>query len=83
MSSFLLENPGVLAMNVIAEIRRRYHIDKETITSLSKAFNISRPTIRKHINTVEEPVYQRQSQPCRMLGEFHAVLEFWLEQEAH
>jgi hypothetical protein len=83
MSSFLLENPGVLAMNVIAEIRRRYHIDKETITSLSKVFNISRPPIQKHINTVEEPVYQRQSQPCRMLGEFHAVLEFWLEQEAH
>lgn len=70
-------------MNVIAEIRRRYHLDKETISSLSKTFNLSRPTIRKHINTVEEPVYQRQSQPCRVLGEFHAALDFWLEQEAH
>jgi transposase len=79
MSSFLLENPGVLAMNVIAEIRLRYHLDKETISSLSKAFNLSRP----NINTVEEPVDQRQSQPCRVLGEFHAVLESWLEQEAH
>ena len=57
-------------MNGRAEIRRRYHLDKESISSLSKAFTLSRPTIRKHINTVEEPVYQRQSQPCRMLGEF-------------
>jgi transposase len=70
-------------MNVIAEIRRRYHLDKESISSLSRAFNLSRPTIRKHINTVEEPVYQRQLQPCRVLGEFHAALECWLEQEAH
>ena len=70
-------------MNGRAEIRRRYHLDKESISSLSKAFTLSRPTIRKHINTIEEPVYQRQSQPCRMLGEFNAVLEYWLEQEAH
>ena len=50
-------------MDVIAEIRRRFHVDNETATSLSEAFKLSRPTIRKHLNTVEAPVYQRQNQP--------------------
>ena len=70
-------------MDIIAEIRRRYHIDNESVTSLAKTFNLSRPTIRKHINTVEEPVYQRQNQPHPKLGSFHDLLEAWLEQEAH
>jgi len=48
MSGFLPEIPGVLAMDVIAEIRRRFHVDKETLTSLASTFNLSRPTIRKH-----------------------------------
>jgi len=61
MSGFLPENPGVLAMDVIAEIRRRFHVDHETITSLASTFNLSRPTIRKHLKTIEEPVYQRQN----------------------
>ncbi|MDD4905697.1 MAG: hypothetical protein PHD39_06020 [Methylobacter tundripaludum] len=51
MSGFLPENPGVLVMDIIAEIRRRFHIDKETITSLANTFNLSRPTIRKHLKT--------------------------------
>ena len=59
MSGFLPENPGVLVMDIIAEIRRRFHVDNETVTSLAAAFNLSRPTIRKHLNTVEAPVYQR------------------------
>ena len=40
MSGFLPENPGVLVMDIIAEIRRRYHIDNETVTSLGE---VSRP----------------------------------------
>jgi hypothetical protein len=55
-------------MSVIAEIRRRFHVENETITSLADAFNLSRPTIRKHINTAEEPVYKRQNQPHPKLG---------------
>lgn len=70
-------------MGVIAEIRRRFHVDNETITSLASTFNLSRPTIRKHLNTVEEPVYQRQHQPHPKLGLFHQQLEDWLEQESH
>ena len=83
MTGFLPENPGVLVMDIIAEIRRRFHVDNETVTSLAEAFKLSRPTIRKHLNTVETPVYQRQNQPHPKLGSFHDLLEAWLEQEAH
>jgi len=69
-------------MDVIAEIRRRHLVEKETISSLAIAFKLSRPTIRKHLKTVEEPAYQRQHQPHPMLGSFHEQLHTWLEQEA-
>lgn len=83
MSVFLPENPGVLEMVIIAEIIRRHFIENETITSLAEAFKLSRPTIRKHLKTVEEPVYQRQNQPHPKLGLFQKHLEAWLEQETH
>ena len=70
-------------MDIIAEIRRRHVIENETITSLAAAFKLSRPTIRKHLKTVAEPVYQRQNQPHPKLGPFHEQLEARLEQEAH
>ncbi|QSB03550.1 hypothetical protein JWZ98_03390 [Methylomonas sp. EFPC1] len=69
-------------MDVIAEIRRRHLVEKETISSLAIAFKLSRPTIRKHLKTVETPAYQRQHQPHPMLGSFHQQLHAWLEQEA-
>jgi hypothetical protein len=28
-------------MDIIAEIRRRYHVDNEIVTSLAKTFNLS------------------------------------------
>ena len=83
MTGFLPENPGVLVMDVIAEIRQRFYVENETITSLASAFNISRLTIRKHLKTIEELIYQRQNQPHPKLGSFHDQLEAWLEQEAH
>jgi transposase len=70
-------------MSVIAEIRRRFHVENESITSLANTFNLSRPTVRKHINTTEEPVYKRQNQPHPKLGLFHQQLDTWLEQEAN
>jgi transposase len=82
MSGFMPENPGVLIMDVIAEIRRRHFIEKETITSLAKTFKLSRPTIRKHLKTVEVPVYHRNDQPHPKLGSYHEQLDAWLEQEA-
>lgn len=62
-------------MDLIAEIRRRHHVDKESISSLAKTFKLSRPTIRKHLKTIEAPVYQRQHQPHPKLGSFHDHLD--------
>ena len=42
MTGFVPENPGVLVMDVIAEIRRRFHVDNETVTSLAEAFTLCR-----------------------------------------
>ena len=65
-------------MDVIAEIRRRHLVESETISSLAIAFKLSRPTIRKHLKTVEEPAYLRKHQPHPMLGSFHEQLHAWL-----
>ncbi|MCD2452038.1 MAG: IS21 family transposase [Methylicorpusculum sp.] len=69
-------------MDVIAEIRRRHFIEKESITSLAEAYKLSRPTIRKHLKTVEVPVYHRNDQPHPKLGSYRERLDTWLEQEA-
>lgn len=82
MTGFLPEKPGVIEMDVIAEIRRRHFVGNEKIASLAKAFKLSRPTIRKHLKTVEEPVYLRKRQPHPKLGLFHGQLGAWLESEA-
>jgi len=69
-------------MDVIAEIRRRHFVEHETITSLAKAFKLSRPTIRKHLKTVDLPVYLRKNQPYPKLGQFREALDTWLEKDA-
>jgi len=69
-------------MDIIAEIRRRHFISKESISSIARALNLSRPTVRKHLDTTVEPVYQRLHQPVPKLGEFQSLLEQWLEVEA-
>jgi hypothetical protein len=43
---------------------------------------ISRPTERKHLNTVEKPKYQRITSPSPKLGQFAEPLTEWLTQEA-
>lgn len=83
MTGFLPANPGVIKMDVIPEIRRLHFVENETISDLAIKFKLSRPTIRKHLKTVEEPVYRRKDQPHPKLGTFHHQLETWLEQEAH
>jgi len=58
-------------MDVLPEIRRLHFVEGMTISDLAKQFNLSRPTIRKHLNTVEEPVYPtRQHQPHLKLGAY-------------
>jgi hypothetical protein len=39
---------GVLFIDMIAEIRRRHLISKESISSIARDLELSRPTVRKH-----------------------------------
>ena len=45
---------------MIYEIRRRYLVQKQTITDIAKDMGLSRPAVRKHIHTVDEPKYKRE-----------------------
>jgi hypothetical protein len=65
-------------MEVIAEIRRRHLVSKESISSIARDLKLSRPTVRKHLQTESEAVYLRQHQPAPKLGDFQSVLESWL-----
>jgi len=71
----------VLSMDIIAEIRRRHLVSGESISSIARSLNLSRPTVRKHLQTTSEPVYQRQVQPVPKLGDFQGMLESWLKAE--
>ena len=68
-------------MDMIAEIRRRHWVSKESISSIARDLKLSRPTVRKHCRTQSEPVYHRQKQPTPMLGAFQDTLETWLRTE--
>ncbi|MEQ1740482.1 MAG: hypothetical protein ABL884_11310 [Methyloglobulus sp.] len=48
-------------MDHIAEIRRRHFIRGETISEIAKSLNLSRPTVRKALQTETEPAYQQPS----------------------
>lgn len=69
-------------MEFIAEIRRRHFVGKESISSIARSLQLSRPTVRKALTALAEPGYQRQSQPVPKLGEFLALLEQWLDIES-
>ncbi|MCQ8130599.1 ArsR family transcriptional regulator, partial [Methylomonas rivi] len=49
MTGFLPENPGVIDVEDVAEIRRLHFVEKATVSELAKQFKLSRPTIRKHL----------------------------------
>ena len=70
-------------MEVIAEIRRLHFVKHVTVSDLAKQFKLSRPTIRKHLKTIKEPVYPtRQHQPHPKLGDYLDQLKSWLELDA-
>jgi DNA invertase Pin-like site-specific DNA recombinase len=46
-------------MDIIYEIRRRYALQKQSISAVAREIWLSRPTVRKYLNTVEEPKYKR------------------------
>jgi len=73
----------VLIMDLIAEIRRRRLVRKESISSIARDLNLSRPTVRKHCRSQCEPLYHRHKQPTPMLGAFQSTLETWLTIERH
>ena len=68
-------------MDMIAEIRRRRLVSKESISSIARDLKLSRPTVRKHCRTRTEPIYSRRKQPVPMLGAFRETLEAWLRTE--
>src|SRR6202049_4744506 len=68
-------------MDMIAEIRRRHWVCKESISSIARDLKLSRPTVRKHCRTQSEPIYRRDKQPTPMLGAFQETLETWLRTE--
>jgi len=69
-------------MDMIYEIRRRHLVQKQTITEIARDMGISRPTVRKHLATVEEPKYERVQPSSPRLGQFEEQLTKWLEEEA-
>jgi transposase len=70
-------------MEDVAEIRRLHFVEHVTVSELAKQFKLSRPTIRKHLNTLDDPVYPvRKSQPHPKLGPFRDQLEQWLDADS-
>lgn len=69
-------------MEFVAEIRRRHLVEGESLGSIARGLQQSRPTVRKAIHALTEPVYHRRHQPAPKLGAFQAQLEQWLETES-
>ncbi len=69
-------------MDIIYEIRRRHLVQKQTISAIAREMGLSRPTVRKHLTTVEEPSYERAQPPAPRLGPFEEQLTLWLIEEA-
>ena len=69
-------------MDIIYEIRRRHLVQQQTITAIARDMGLSRPTVRKHLNTVEEPGYERVQPASPKLGQFEEQLTKWLIDEA-
>lgn len=46
-------------MDIIYEIRRRHSVQRQTVTAIARDMGLSRPTVRKYLNTVEGPRHER------------------------
>ena len=68
----------MLIMDLIAKIRFRRSVGKESISAIARDLNLSRPTVRKHSRTQTEPIYRRLQRPNPRLGAFQERLENWL-----
>lgn len=59
-------------MEFIADIRRRHLVNGESISAIARDLQRSRPTVRKALTALTDPVDQRQHQPVPTLGESQA-----------
>jgi transposase len=69
-------------MDMIYEIRRRHLVQKQSISAIARDMGLSRPTVRKHLKTLEEPRYEREQAASPKLGQFEEQLTKWLTEEA-
>lgn len=73
----------MIRVELIAELRRLHFVEKVNISELARRFHLSRPTVRKHLQTEGDPVYPtRQKQPYPQLGPYLERLREWLELDA-
>ncbi|MGB4346935.1 MAG: IS21 family transposase, partial [Burkholderiaceae bacterium] len=56
-------------------------MQKQSISAIAREMGLSRPTIRKHLNTVAEPSYERVQPVSPKLGQFADQLTQWLEED--
>jgi transposase len=69
-------------MDIIYEIRRRHSVQKQSISAIARDMGLSRPTVRKHLNTITEPKYEREQPASPKLGQFKEQLTAWREEES-
>ncbi len=70
----------MIRVELIAELRRLHFVEKVNISELARRFQLSRPTVRKHLQTEGDPVYPtRRHQPYLQLGPYLDQLREWLE----
>ncbi|UAW64633.1 hypothetical protein KMZ15_02865 [Mycoavidus sp. HKI] len=55
-------------MDMIYEIRRRYKVQKQSISAIAREMGLSRPTVRKHVETVEEAQVRTSTADAAPIG---------------
>ncbi|MBE2896947.1 HTH domain-containing protein [Pasteurellaceae bacterium HPA106] len=61
-------------METILKIRRLYHKDGLSQRKIAEKLRLSRRTVKKYLNTIEMPQYQRQHTDAPKLGPYKALL---------
>jgi hypothetical protein len=70
-------------MEILGKIRRRYFVKGESISEIARDFQLTRKTVRKHLNSADgDPKYVRRNQPQPKLGAVRELLEDWLRTDA-
>ena len=76
------ETRGMIIVETIAQIRRLYYSQGETIKGICRTLGVSRNTVRKVLRSGQTKfVYERTTQPRPILDSFVAHLEKWLKED--